>query len=146
MTANATTSLKQALKALRAQRHQLTAELRKVDQGIAALEGIVEQPASGRPRSGGRKSAIKPVALAVLKEHGGPMHADRIVEALQQRGVALSARDPKASVVTALIRMAKETSEVRTLGQNRYVWVDPAHPERAGNGSAEGLPSNGEGS
>ena len=50
------------------------------------------------------------------------MHARDVVERLQRRGVPLSGRDPRATVVTALRRLAKE-GNVEALGQNRYSWV-----------------------
>ena len=83
-------------------------------------ETIGNTTASGGKRRGGRRSRIKPLVLEVLREHGGEMHADEIVSVLRKRGVEMSQKDPKGTVVTALLRIEKETGEVEALGRNRY--------------------------
>ena len=63
---------------------------------------------------------MKPAIQAFLEQNERVVHADEIVEALSQQGVTLSSKDPKATVVTAVLRM-KNDGLVVTLGQNRYI-------------------------
>lgn len=56
---------------------------------------------------------------ALLVERSRAMHANEIVEELQKRGMRLSPKDPKASVVTALVRGARKGIFER-VGPNRY--------------------------
>jgi HB1, ASXL, restriction endonuclease HTH domain len=55
----------------------------------------------------------------VLVEAGHPMHADAILESAQRRGLKVSARDPKATIVTALVRGMQRGRYVRT-GPNTF--------------------------
>jgi len=108
--------IRQAKTALQAKRKQLREELARVEQAIRALESV--SPVSvRRKRSGGVKGAI----VEVLRENGGVMHADDIVEAVKARGVQLSAADPKATVVTALLRL-RDSNDVKALGRNMFKW------------------------
>ncbi len=55
----------------------------------------------------------------LLSEKGRPMHADEIQQELETRGKKISRADPKATVVTALIRGVKRGKFERT-GPNTY--------------------------
>lgn len=57
--------------------------------------------------------------LNLLIQRSRAMHADEIVAELQERGMRLSAKDPKASVVTALVRGAKK-GIFEKVGPNKY--------------------------
>ena len=78
-----------------------------------------------QPRQAPRtRSRVKPAIQAFLEQNERVVHADEIVEALSQQGVTLSSKDPKATVVTAVLRM-KNDGLVVTLGQNRYICTAP---------------------
>ncbi len=112
--------IRQAKMALQAKRKSLREELARVEQAIRALEGVINVPVPARrKRSGGVKEAI----AAVLRENGGIMHADDILDAVKGRGVELSAADPKATIVTALLRL-RDAGEVDALGKNRFRWLE----------------------
>lgn len=116
--------IRQAKIALQAKRKSLREELSRVEQAIRALEGVINVPVPmRRKRSGGVKEAI----ATVLREHGGVMHADDILDAVKNRGVELSSADPKATVVTALLRM-RDAGEVDALGKNQFRWMDDGLP------------------
>ena len=116
----ASAELRQARTALQLERRRLENELARVKQAISALDGVINVPVpTSRKRSGGVKEAI----MAVMQEHGRAMHADDIVEAVKARGVQLSAADPKATVVTALLRL-RNTGDVLGLGRNNFRWND----------------------
>ena len=55
----------------------------------------------------------------VLTDEGRPMHASEIRAALEGRGVQLSAKDPLASVVTALVR-GKKRGRLTRVAPNTY--------------------------
>lgn len=71
---------------------------------------------------------VRELITETLRNHEGPMHANDVLASLQKRGITLSAKDPKATVVTALIRLARNRMErgeregVIALGGNRFVW------------------------
>lgn len=72
-----------------------------------------------------RRPTIAEAVTSVLLEHGGPLHADEIMEQLQSRGIEMSDKDPKATVVTALVRGTKKGLFVRT-GPNTFRLARPA--------------------
>ena len=116
-------SVRQARQVLVARRREVAEDLRRLDQAIAALDMVLPdaptRERAPRPqRGGGRRSVLRPAILEVLRERG-TLHADDIVTAIRERGIELSAVDPKASVVNALLRMA-QADEVKALGGNRY--------------------------
>ncbi|NIN63609.1 MAG: hypothetical protein GTO63_02605 [Anaerolineae bacterium] len=55
----------------------------------------------------------------MLAEKDRPMHADEIRAELEGKGYVFSAKDPKASVVTALIR-AKQRNLVEQVAPNTF--------------------------
>lgn len=81
-----------------------------------------------------RGPTVRQMIQDILRASGRQMHANEIVEALQSQGVELSAKDPKATVVTALLRLSRVTAEqpgpkegVFALGGNMFLWgFDPA--------------------
>ena len=114
---------RQALQAAKAERRELQARVKDLDRLIASLEQYLGIGGTERrPKRGGRRGYVKPAIIELLRDNGGVMHARDVVERLQSRGVQLSGRDPRATVVTALLRLAKE-GNVEALGKNRYRWV-----------------------
>lgn len=63
--------------------------------------------------------SIPMAVTAVLAEEDRAMHANEILHELRRRGTALSVADPKASVVTALVRGMKRGTFKR-VGPNIY--------------------------
>ena len=118
LAAMASAELRQARTALQLERKRLKDELARVEQAIGALNGVINVPVpTSRKRSGGVKEAV----IAVLQEKGSAMHADDIVEAVRARGVQMSSADPKATVVTVLLRL-RDTGDVLGLGRNNFRW------------------------
>lgn len=71
------------------------------------------------PHQGTRRSVIRPAVTDVLRARAPELvHADEVLASLQARGIPLSQKDPKATVVTAMIRMDRER---RTANQNEGV-------------------------
>lgn len=92
------------------------------------------RPASGASPAMGSQSVVKPAIIAILKRHSPEaIHADQVVEELRRDGIPLSAKDPKATAVTAMIRLAHERRNlvthgigaegVEAMGGNRFRWV-----------------------
>jgi hypothetical protein len=69
--------------------------------------------------------------VTILQENGGVMHADEILEALNRQGVQFLTSDPKATVVTALIRL-RDYGQVSALGKNRFQWKGEDDPFERG--------------
>lgn len=111
-------------------------ELRKTQKTIRVLNKLLadgrESPVSqpGPPRGG---SVIKPAIQQYLEGRTNEwVHANVILESLLDQGVVLSAIDPKASVVTALIRMERATAPdaegVQRRPGNLFRWFHPVGP------------------
>ena len=109
--------LKQARTALLTKKKQLQDELRRVEQAISALAGVIEGGGAPRQRSG----SVRETVTAILRDNGGIMHADEVLAEARKRGLELSSRDPKATIVTALIRL-RDDGQVEAHGLNRYSW------------------------
>ena len=63
--------------------------------------------------------SIPQAVTAILVERNRAMHASEILKELQLQGMPLSAADPKASVVTALVRGARKGA-FEKVGPNTY--------------------------
>ena len=109
--------LRQAKTALVAKKRSLKEELKRIEEAIESLDRVIG-PSS--PKAG-RRGSVKEAIAEVLEENAAVMHADEILEAVKRRGVELSSRDPKATVVTALIRL-RDAGDVEALGRNRWQW------------------------
>lgn len=93
-----------------------------------------------------RKShgVVKPVVVEVLKAHAPHfMHADEVVAEVRARGVPLSEKDPKATVVTAMLRLARE-AEIKRLAEgveriegNRFRWYTTYEATQARRAASE---------
>lgn len=86
-------------------------------------------PTAGAPRR--RSSTIKPAIIEILKAHAPEaIHAGQVVAELRARGIPLSAKDPKATAVTAMIRMDRDRRAgdayegVEKLPGNMFRWVE----------------------
>jgi len=109
--------IKNARTALQQRRRQLWEELKKVDSAIAALDNVMG--VVGPPRKS--QTGVKDTIASILRASGAPLHADDILAELRNRGVTISAADPKGTVVTALIRL-RNAGVVEGLGKNVYKW------------------------
>lgn len=61
-----------------------------------------------------RGMTVPQATMRLLREAGRPMHADEIRRELEERGMTFSEKDPKATVVTALLRGERAGRFVRT--------------------------------
>jgi hypothetical protein len=119
---------------LMSQVEQLSSEVRAIDTALKALRslpGVMAQMSSIPSAPQKRSSGIKAAVIEILKENRGiPIHADAVLSAVRARGIQLSAVDPKATIVTALIRMAQarenkgEAEGVYKLPRNTWVWEE----------------------
>ncbi len=108
---------------------RIASELQHATELLDHIEALLrdEQPdefaekASQRLIGGGEFAdlSVNDALQKVMREVGRPLHADDLLEALQERGMALSQKDPKATVVTALVRGTQKGTYVRT-GPNIY--------------------------
>ncbi len=130
---------------------QRTLEIRKrhLENQLTTVKGILDQldhliGDMVEPQRTGRKpgptSVIKPIIINILKAaNGAPVHADTIMEGVRAEGIALSEKDPKATIVTALLRMHRnrmahgETEGVEKLGGNRFRWIAAAEGPASSN-------------
>ncbi len=107
--------------ALTQERADLQRRVSAVDRALSALGGI----GPGRRGRQGRVDRVPRGSLTagieeVLAGQRAPMHADAILEALRAQGAASRGANPKASLVNALTRMAKQ-GKVRNAGRNRWI-------------------------
>ena len=105
-------------------RGELANEIKQLDDAIAALNVVLgdeRKPAPQRPP----RSRVRPAIEHYLRDNRRVVHADEIVDSLKFQGVVLSSKDPKATVVTALIRM-RDDNLVHALGANNYIWREYA--------------------
>jgi hypothetical protein len=112
--------LRQAKAALQARRRQLRDELKRVDEAIESLDRVL----GSAPQRASRRGSVKAAVAEILKENAGVMHADEILDMVRGRGIELSGQDPKATIVTALIRL-RDKGEVMSLGRNKWRWRSP---------------------
>lgn len=112
-----------AREALTAERVDLQRRIADVDRALQALSGIgTARGPRGRQR--GRVDRVPRGSLTAgieqtLSSQSEPIHADEILEALRGRGAAPRGANPKASLVNALTRMAKQ-GKVRNTGRNHW--------------------------
>ena len=111
--------IRRAREALAQERSRIVNELSRVEQALVALESVVVVPGPLRLHSGTTMSAI----AQIIQEDQRTWHADEVVDVAKQRGVHLSFVDPKATVVTALHRLAAAGDAV-FLGRNQFRWND----------------------
>jgi hypothetical protein len=139
-------ALERAQRTVVTRRKRLVGEINRLDKLTDELDRTLKalrQPgASTVDRQPGPRSRIKPVIEEVLRAaRGSPVHATDILEAVRARGIPLSAKDPKATIVTALIRMDRQRAAtgaregVKRMGGNQFVWVvegsgPPSEPEQ----------------
>lgn len=77
----------------------------------------------------GRGAVKRAVRDMLIRESPHFVHADDVLNELQRLGFALSEKDPKATVVTAMLRMARErerlgaTEGVERKPGNLFRWV-----------------------
>lgn len=107
--------------ALTAERVDLQRRIVDVDRALQALSGV---GTARRGRQRGRVDRVPRGSLTAgieetLASQREPIHADEILEALRARGSAPRGANPKASLVNALTRMAKQ-GKVRNTGRNRW--------------------------
>jgi len=112
--------IKNARSALVQKRRQLSDELKKVDAAIQALDNVMGLSVPPKTPQAGVKDTIS----EILRDSRVPLHADAVLAQLRDRGVVISAADPKATVVTALIRL-RNAGQVEALGKNVYRWRQP---------------------
>lgn len=122
------TTLSRDLAELDRRRKMLTDALGLVDEMLALLERAAL--GNERPKPRPRRSRIRTAIAEVLREAKSPLHAAIIMSAVRMRGVPLSDKDPKGSVVTALLRMRND-GEVRLLGNNVFEWTGQESDEDA---------------
>jgi hypothetical protein len=134
-------ALGEALDMLRAIPPSLDLVRISIDFGPSGAE--MPRPRS-TPESRKTHGIIKPAVIAVLKAHApNSVHASDVVAELRAKGIPLSAKDPKATAVTAMIRLARERrargwpSGVEQLPGNLFRWV-----ETSGTPSDAGQPSS----
>lgn len=109
--------------------------LMSIDRALADLENQTEiLPPPVRRR---RRSRIKSAIETVLKDARTPLHADVIRSILESQGVELSEKDPKGTVVTALLRMRND-GEIVLLGGNVFQWGEYANAANAALGADPG--------
>ena len=112
-----------AREALTAERVDLQRRIADVDRALQALSGLgTARGPRGRQR--GRVDRVPRGSLTAgieqtLASQSEPIHADEILEALRGRGAAPRGANPKASLVNALTRMAKQ-GKVRNTGRNHW--------------------------
>jgi hypothetical protein len=110
---------------------QLADVERRIDERqhlLGSLEAVLAA-ASGTAVQGGelrlvqepnwRRLTVQEAIRKLLAEEGRPMHADEIRRELEQRGKRFSPKDPKATVVTALIRGVRRGDYIKT-GPNTF--------------------------
>ena len=107
--------------ALTAERADLQRRIGDVDRALQALSGV---GAARQGRQRGRVDRVPRGSLTsgierALAGETKPIHADEILEALRASGSAPRGANPKASLVNALTRMAKQ-GKVRNTGRNRW--------------------------
>lgn len=114
-------SLREQLKGDRAQLEQIRRKVQLEEKILQAVELLLQVERGLPPDTGpatttepARRPTITEAVASVLVEHGHPMHADEVMEELQRRGMELSEKDPKATVVTALVRGTRRGVFVRT--------------------------------
>jgi hypothetical protein len=107
----------------------LEAVLGTVNRYLASDRQIGSQ--LGPAREPGGRSVIKPAVAAILKGHAPEaIHADQVVAELRERGVPLSHKDPKATAVTAMLRMDRDRrmhhspSGIERLPGNMFRWIE----------------------
>jgi hypothetical protein len=110
-----------ARNALTAERADLQGRIADVDRALQALSGV---GTARRGRQRGRVDRVPRGSLTAgieetLASQSAPIHADEILEALRARGSAPRGANPKASLVNALTRMAKQ-GKVRNTGRNHW--------------------------
>ncbi|MEX2226990.1 MAG: hypothetical protein WEB52_11130 [Dehalococcoidia bacterium] len=113
----ASQEVRQARTALVTERRELAEKIRHIDLAIQALDGVLGT--SFRTRTSRNGTSIKLRVYQLLREHGAPMHASAIVDALKAQNVALSEKDPRAVVVTAARRLIKE-GRAEKVGPNTF--------------------------
>ena len=110
-----------ALSALTQERANLQRRISDVDRALQALGGVGP---GRRGRQHGRVDRVPRGSLTagieqILAGQEAPIHADEILESLRGSGAAPRGANPKASLVNALTRMAKQ-GKVRNTGRNRW--------------------------
>lgn len=122
---------------LEARRKHLLNQLEAVETILTEMDRLVASMSAPRvrerKRAPGPTSVIKPAIIEILKAHPGePLHADAILAAVRAKGISVSEKDPKATIVTALLRMARTRGEkesgVVKAGGNRFRWVEGENP------------------
>lgn len=141
--------LNDARRAFEARRKGLLNQLVMVDSLLNEVDRALRSLNVGRPtatrKSPGPSSVIKPAVSEILKAaQGQPVHASVILEGIQERGISVSEKDPKATIVTALLRMHRNrlldrsAEGVEKMGKNYFRWVSDT--EGTANASSEPLP------
>jgi hypothetical protein len=120
--------LNESLTAKKAKRDDLDTEIRRDEELLRACELLLLDERGGpvdasQPillhAEARRRQTISQAIIGLLYERGRAMHADEIRSELEARGMTFSAKDPKASVVTSLVRGTQRGMFNRT-GRNRF--------------------------
>ena len=113
--------VRQARNTLNARRRALRDELKNIEQAIEAIDRAIASGAAPLTRAP-RVGTVKEAVANVVRTSPRPIHANDIVLALQAQGIELSPKDPKGTVVTALIRL-RNARQVEAMGRNTYRWI-----------------------
>jgi hypothetical protein len=116
---------REGLASLYAGREELDRQIRDQEavvthiDALLAAEGVALEPAVAQSFGldavlDWSKLSVQECIRRLLAETGRAMHADEIRKILEERGKAFSREDPKATIVTALIRGARRGLYVRT--------------------------------
>lgn len=84
------------------QLQQLQEYISTIDATLVFLEGKQDS------KSGPSTEDIRDAAIAILSEHGEPMHRKDIFQQLVIQGIHIGGRDPVASLGTVLSRCSKD--------------------------------------
>ncbi len=137
--------LTEAQRLLQARRKNLANQLASIDGTLVELDRLIGQLVNPRRNASatkpGPQSVIKPAIEEILRAaQGEALHADQILEGVRAKGISVSKRDPKATIVTALLRMHRQRmaegskTGVEKLGGNRFRWIQddsdsPSEPQ-----------------
>lgn len=119
--------IRQARAFLKRQRSQLVEELKRIEKALVALEDV-GQPAASATGSKRQGSVREKVEEVMRENRDRVLHADEVLELVRSKGVVITSSDPKATIVTPLLRL-KKAGKLDALGRNRFKWkgapVDP---------------------
>lgn len=132
--------LRSQLDDLQQRRAGIDSEIILIQNAIKALVTLTEGTSGASPK---RTQGVKGAVEAIMRDSKGQrIHADQVLNEVRSRGIQVSAADPKATVVTALIRLARERSAegVWKLPRNYWVWSATEPPDHVGREQSPATP------